>query len=361
MRRSTILHTSETGGPGGAETVMLNLASGLDPEKFRSIALVPCEGWLQRSLADRQIPVFTAQSKGWTDLTLPRVMAQLVEEQQVDLIHSHLPDQNFYSSLVGRRKRRPVVATYHGALDVTSSKQRLKFWVVSRLCSAGVAVSDYLGRAMVEGGFPGEKLHRIYNGIDPQRFQAAPTGRLRAELGCSNGMKLVGMVANLRGPKGHDYFVRAAAHVLKVRPETWFVAVGDIDPVIERHVMRQAQELGVADRVRFLGFRRDVPQILVELDVFVLSSITEGFSIATIEAMAAARPVVVTRSGGPQEIVEDGRTGWLVPPADDCALAEKICDVLADGVRAGEMGEHARLAVQERFSVRNMVAEYSRL
>ena len=121
------------------------------------------------------------------------------------------------------------------------------------------------------------------------------------------------------------------------------------------------RELGLEDRFLLLGFRQDVPEILADLDVFVLSSINEGFSLATIEAMAAAKPVVVTRSGGPEEIVEDGQTGFLVPSADPVALAEKICHVLSDRELASGLGRRAQAMVQTKFTLQAMIGQYQKL
>jgi len=117
-------------------------------------------------------------------------------------------------------------------------------------------------------------------------------------------------------------------------------------------------ELGLQDRFFFLGFRQDVPEILGDLDVFVLSSTCEGFSLATIEAMAAGKPVVVTQSGGPQEIVEDGHTGLLVPPAEPRALAARICELLCNPERAAALGHKARVKVESKFSLTRMVRDH---
>src|SRR5207237_538470 len=176
-----------------------------------------------------------------------------------------------------------------------------------------------------------------------------------------NGMKLVGMVANLRASKGYDHFVRTARLVTDAMPKVRFVAIGQTNGANYGELVRLIRELGLEDRFLLLGFRQDVPQILADLDVFVLSSLTEGFSLATVEAMAAGKPVVVTRSGGPEEIVEDEQTGFLVPPADAAALARRICDVLQNGQLASALGRRAQAMVQTKFGLRRMVREYEAL
>ena len=364
MSQYTILHTIETGGPGGAETVVLELASHLDPERFRSLVVLPGGRWLPKKLRERGLPTITASSKAWYDLSLVRTLTRVVRQERVDLIHSHLPDQNFYSCLASRVARCKVVVTYHGSPAISANagaKRAIKSWVVRHSADAVVVVSDYLRDLLAGAGFPSERIVRIYNGVNLSQFSSCGAGALRAELGCSPETQLVGMVANFRQSKGYEHFVRAAHKVAERCGAVRFVAVGEMDERIGRRMLDLRQELGLQERFFFLGFREDIAAVLQDLDVFVLSSVSEGLSIATIEAMAAGKPVVVTRCGGPEEIVEDGRTGFLVRPADPDALAERICDVLSNPDRARSVGQNAQAEVKRRFSLETMVREYERL
>lgn len=234
-------------------------------------------------------------------------------------------------------------------------------WLVRRAATAVVVVSDYLKRVLADAGFPTEKMVRIYNGVDLDRFARRAEGRLRAELGFPDNVKLIGMVANLRQSKGYEYLVQAARQVTDCIPEARFVAVGEREERIAKQLACLLRQLGLEDRFVFLGFRADVPEILSDLDVFVLSSTSEGLSIATIEAMAAGKPVVVTRSGGPQEVVEDRRTGLLVPPADPQALASRICELLQNPGLAATLSRNARAEAESKFSLTTMISEYASL
>jgi glycosyltransferase involved in cell wall biosynthesis len=364
MRKYTILHTIETAGPGGAETVLLNLASRLDSTRFRSIVLLPEGRWLPKELRNHGVPTFSMEPSNRYDFGLLRTMARLVRQQQVDLIHSHLPDQNSYSCLVGRLTGRKTIATYHGALrpaEVESLKGALKLHVVRRFAAAVVVVSKYLEAAFQNLDFPGDKLFCIPNGVDVDKFACAEGGHLRRELAYGDRRPLVLMVANLRESKGYEYFVKAARIVADSGVQACFLAVGELHESIMPRLMRLVEQLGLRDRFVFLGFREDVPAILRDVDVFVLSSISEGFSLATVEAMAAGKPVVVTRCGGPEEVIDDGRTGFLVPPADPEALASRICELLADPERAAILGQNARAKVSSAFSMERMVHQYERL
>ena len=363
MSRYTILHTIETAGPGGAETVLLDLSTHLNPEKFRSVVVLPPGRWLPHQLEERRVPTVIAESKGWYDLTLIKTIARVIRRESVDLIHSHLPDQNFYSCVVGLWKHHKTIVTYHGApqLSRNGAQRAFKTWFVRHAATAVVAVSQYLKRLLVECGFAPEKVSCIYNGVDPDRFCNAPKGRLRAELGLPEAVPLVGMVANIRSSKGYEYFIQAARKVADTRPDVRWVAVGEVDKGIGPGLVDLVRRLGLEGQFRFLGFRPDVAAILSDLDLFVLSSTSEGLSIATIEAMAAGKPVVVTRSGGPEEVVDDGRTGLLVPPANPEALAATMGELLRNPALAAAISQNARNEVRNRFSLAKMVGEYEAL
>lgn len=362
LKRHTILHTIEGSGPGGAETVLLELASRINPERYRSLAFLPHGRWLPQQLQARGVSCVIYESTTWYSLI--RNMMNLVKSEGVDLIHSHLDDQNFASSVVGRLTGRKTVVTYHGAPRLARQqglRRKIKAWVPSHFAAGTVVVSDYLRALLVERGFPPARTHRIYNGVDLDRFVPGREPWLRAELGLDPGTRLVGMVANIRRSKGHEYFIRAARKISECVPEARFLAVGEVDERLGGPLRELIRELELQDRFLFLGFRPDVPAILGELDVFVLASTDEGLSIATLEAMAAGRPVVVTRSGGPQELVTDGQTGYLVPAADPDALAARVCEILRDPTLGASLGAQARAVVASRFSLPRMVKEYESL
>jgi glycosyltransferase involved in cell wall biosynthesis len=364
MNKRTILHTIETTGPGGAETVLLHLASKINRKRFRSLALLPGKGWLSEQLQKSGIPVHFVESKGWYDFRVPRAVVHLIRREGVDLIHSHLPSHNFYSCLAGSLTGRPAVATYHGAVELTRTtplKSRIQLATVRHLADSVVVVCDYVGQLLEALHFPRKKIVRIYSGIDTERFIAARDGNLRRELQVPQDAPLVGTVANVRESKGYEFLVRAARVVIDRVPAAHFVAVGDIDPVLGKPLFALVDQLDLQNRFHFLDFRKDVPEILSALNVFALASVSEGFPLVALEAMAAAKPVVMTRSGGQQEIVDDGLDCLLIPPADAEALAAAISDLLENPARAAQLAQRARAKVQAGFTLEKMVGEYEAL
>ena len=364
MRRYTVLHTIETGGPGGAETVLLNLVRRLDPERFQSVVPLPPGPWLNPKLRDLNVPVVEVAWKAWYDPRGPLRMVETIRRYGVDLVHSHLPGQNFYSCIAGTLTRRKILVTYHGPVefhDAESAKGKARLWYVRKTADQAIVVCRMVKEILMEHGFPEDRISVIYNGIDPTPYSSRTPGTLRSELGLGPDVKLVGMIANVRQSKGYDVLVRAAAEVCRRFPSARFVGVGDVDEGLARPIRQLVADLSLGDKFVFAGFRADVPQVLSELDVFVLSSTSEGMPLAILEAMAGRKAIVATRCGGIPEVLEDGQSGLLVPPSDPAALARAIGDLLSDESRAVRIGDSARVRLRSQFTLDRMIERYQEL
>ena len=361
-----ILHLIETTGPGGAETVLLNIVRWLNRNDFDSLVVILGAGWLHDQLTARGVDVRIIDSSKANDWKFLRKICRLVKIEGVDLIHSHLDGMNFYACLAGLVTRRPVIVTFHGMVgdwQGTGMKSRLKFAVIRKSATRVVAVSNYLKRELEQKWrFTSDQVTVIHNGVDFEAFDIQPgKSSLRTELGLEPGTPLIGMVGNIRGPKAYRYFVEAARLVSDRMPECRFLIVGHGEGDLLNELIGQIEALGLKGKVILTGFRHDVAQILAQLDVFMLSSLSEGLSIATIEAMGLGKPVVVTDSGGPGEIVRDGETGYLVPTADPKALADRAMELLQNHSLAERMGLAARADVRLRFSLDQNVLSYEQL
>ena len=343
--------------------MLLSVASRLDRDWYRSIAAVPEPGLLQDALEANGVRTYIVESKRWWDLRLPRGLSHLCRAEGVDLIHSHLPDQNFYSCVAGALAGCKTLATYHGPVEFKNARSfrgSMKLRVVRSSAASVVAVCDVVKNVLVSLGFPSSRVERVYNGIDVDAFSCAGSARIREQLGWPAQTKVVGMVANVRQSKGYETFVRAARHAVDADPSVRFVAAGDIDPVLGEPILRLVRDLQLQHHLRFLGYRADIPELMHDLDVFVLSSTSEGFPLVLLEAMAAGRSVVATRCGGPEEVVEDGVNGYLVPPGDDVRLGDRITRLLSNARQAQSLRIKAREAVN-RFTAASMVSAYQDL
>jgi glycosyltransferase involved in cell wall biosynthesis len=361
-----ILHVSETSGIGGAETVLLNVVTNLDSNQYESSVILFKDGWLGDKLRQNSIPTFIVKSTRSWDLGFVWRLYRKIKELKPSILHAHLPDANVYCSLAGFLAGVPVVTTYHGKISSSPNLRlptKIKLLIVSMLSTKVVAVSDYLKSELHRlAKFPEKKIATIHNGVTARQpnpgFDALVK---RKELGILKDEFVVGNVANMRADKGYEYFIKAAALIHAQIPQTKFLVIGEEQSDIKTMMIKEMEKSNLINSVLFLGFREDIVDLLNILDVFMLSSTSEGLSIATIEAMAAGAPVVATRCGGPDEIIIDSENGFLVPIKDEQSLASKALYLLHNRDIAAKMAEKAKLHVKINFSITNMANCYQNL
>lgn len=360
----TILHLIDTTGPGGAETVFTDLVRGIDRSRYRSVVVTAGPGWVEDTVRAAGITGHTIQQRGRFALGYARRLRSLLRLEHVDLIHSHLVGASVYASLAALGTPVPVVGTIHGHADlpVFDRLARLRYGVLRLGASHVVAVSEALRRTFVaRSHFPGVRTSVIYNGIDLDSFTPGRDQSFRRELGIGADEFVFGALGNVRAPKAYDVLLRAAALLATETVSSRVVIVGDTSGAVFPELKKLHAALGLGDRVLFTGFRRDVPRVLRAFDALVLSSRTEGFSLATVQAMATGIPVVATRSGGPEEILEDGATGLLVPAGEPAALAASMRRLRDDPALRLRLGATGPAAVMARFDRRSMLEAYQRL
>jgi glycosyltransferase involved in cell wall biosynthesis len=238
----------------------------------------------------------------------------------------------------------------------------VKFRIIDRRASHAVFVSSSLRDSFQDfGHFKRLQTHVVHNGIDATLFRPAPDRSFRRELGVEDDEVLVGAIGNIRVSKAYPVLLQAAAQLRRETRRCRFVIVGRGDDSLHDDLLRQRRELGLERDVILAGFREDIPRVMNNLDVYVLSSSAEGFSLTTVQAMACGIPVLATRCGGPEEIVDDGETGMLVPPNDPAALARAIETLVADPGMRARFGTAGRATVERRFALRSMVSGYENI
>lgn len=360
-----ILHLIETGGPGGAEHVFLELASRLRLEPLRNLAVVGRDGWLADRLRERGLAPIVISAQGSLNLRYLRRLVSLIKEHDARLVVAHLFGAAIYASLASLLTRVPTISILHGQSDISGSERFItaKRWLLARGSAATVFVSSALQNDLQPHlKFPPQRSVVIENGIDLSRYRDdGLSAGLRAALSLPPSAVLIGAIGNLRRAKGYETLLQAAQLVCGAHPDIHFVIAGDTNGGLLPELERLRAELALSDRVHFLGLRSDVPAVLADLDLYVLSSYTEGFSLALVEAMASGLPVIATRSGGPERIIDADRTGLLVAPRDPQSLAARIQHLLADEALRKQLGAAAKEAVTQRFSSERMVSDYHRL
>lgn len=342
-------------GIGGAERHVTVLMPALAERRFDvAVVCIGAEGELFGDLVARGVPALALhRSKRQAVLAL----RELVREMRIfspDVVIT----RGYNAEALGR-----IAAWLSGVPhsvvwvrnDGDVERRGVVRHVVDRVLDRVTSAYFGLARAQMdyminELKYSPDKIRLIPNGVDTARFQSGGGRSALAGLGIGESDKVVGILAALRPEKDHATFLRAARLVAERVPQAKFLIVGEgpMRPEIERLIGRY----GLGDRVVLTGARSDVPELLRAMDVFVLSSFSvECFPIALLEAMAAGRPAVCTAVGGVPEILEEPETGFLVPPHDPEALADRLVQILSDPVLAQQMGRAARARVGSLFSL----------
>lgn len=331
---------------GGAENAMFMLLASLDRAEWEPTLLLsdaPEVEPLARRAAELEVPVrrIPAMPLGLAGARRVPALARLLRRERPAVFHAHMssPVACKWGLAAAVLARVPAVlgTVQVGAYEPPNRSAYWQLRALSRRVDRYLAVSREIAEELVGRlDWPAAKVEVAYNAVDVERAAVAAPPGLRAQLGGSETRPLVLTAARLDAQKGHPTLLEAIAEL----PEALFLFAGE-GP--EREALEaRAAELGVAERVRFLGRREDVPQLLAACDVFALPSLYEGSSLAVLEAMAAGTAIVSSAIGGTEELIEDGRSGLLVPPGDAPALAAALRRVLGDPRLRGEMAARAR-------------------
>ncbi len=360
MNQIKVIHLVEDLKIGGAERIIADIAEGLDGKKFDvSVWCVTSGGETASELIKNGIKVsilgISTHHNPWNVFKLTR----LLKNAGPDIVHTH----GYFASVIGRLAARkahiPGIVTHvhstywdYEKRHIRTERKLSRFTHKIICCSKAVEnfVRDF-------ENIKDSKTIMIYNGVDEDKFSKHKDSRsIRAELGIDEGSPVVGTVSALTPHKGHIHLIQAASSVLGTFPSTRFLIVGD--GFLRARLEDQAKNLNISSSVIFTGERKDIPEILSLMDIFVLPSFSrEGLGLAILEAMAVGRPVVATEIGGIPEAVIQGKTGLLVPPGDSEEMAQAIIQILQDPEKAKSMGEKGRARVKERFTKTKMLSE----
>ena len=341
---SVILHTESSVGFGGQELRIVAESRWL-ASHGRPVLVAAQPG--ARLLAEAQragLSTVEVPMRAPWDLRAIVTLRRLIRERRIGLVHTHSSVDAWVAGIAARSLGVPVVRSRHVSIPIPR-RRALVYRLADRIITSGEAVATIVRGA----GMPADRVVAIGPGLDTTRFHPNVSGAgVRAELGLRG--PAVGLVANIRGSKGHAYFLEAARGVLRTRPDTTFLIVGD--GIGFDDVRRRVKEMDLDSHVIMTGFRRDVPEIMAALDVLVLPSIkSEAMSQVIPQALAVGTPVVGTTVGGTPELIRDGETGRLVPPADAPALAAAILDLLSDAARARALARRGQAIVLAEHSM----------
>ncbi|TAN45392.1 MAG: glycosyltransferase family 1 protein [Nitrospirae bacterium] len=345
----TLLHTESSKGWGGQENRTLRESLGLKKYGVKTIFLCQPGSELSKRASAAGFEIRECRMEKSYDITAFIKVLRTIKTDKIDIVNTHSGRDSLIAGIAGRLSSRSpkIVRTRHLEMPITSR------FTYSLLPHKVVTVSDHVKRYLISKGVNPEDVISVPTGIDTAMFDPDRTeGTLKKELGLSDSTPLVGTVAILRRKKGHHILLDAVPTVLKNMPDARFVFAGD-GPQNE-NLKAKINELGIGDRVLMLGMRRDMPNILKSIDVFVLPTLQEALGTSFIEAMAMGKPVIGSNVGGVGEVVRDSVNGYLVPPEDPAALAEAVLKMLGDKQKAGRMGLEGRQIAEQEFTTEKM-------
>jgi L-malate glycosyltransferase len=359
-----ILQLSSASSFGGGERYVADLTNALIARGHELYVAVRPKSPLPRHLQLPPERILTLPLRNALDVQSARELERFVRRQRIDVVHAHMARDYSLASYAARRRETKFIATRH-VLFRLNPLHRYTLSRATRVIAVSHAVARELRAARI---LKENQIAVIPNGIDVDRFNRVRVGFDRAEFLRSMGLPpdclLVGSIGELRTLKRYDDFIRAAAMIAAKFPRTHFVLAG-LDTSASGEVRKQLDmlvaELKLKDRFYFPGWLDQAEKLLCAMDVFVSASETESFGLAIVEAMAAGTAVVATETEGAKEIIDDQKTGLLVPIGDIHRIAASVINLLAEPEKRHAIATQAVQSAAKRFSLKRMVDEIEKI
>lgn len=372
-----ILFLDQSGKPGGAELCLIDIAK---PYRDRALVCLFADGSFKDLLQQQQIPVrvLAAQGlqvrkessllQGLSSLgQLIPLISQVVKlARDYDLIYANTQKALVVGAIASLFSRRPLVYHLHDILSTehfSRTNLRLAITLANRFASLVIANSQASLAAFVAAGGNPELVNVVYNGFEPEFYQhhQFQPHQIKQQLGLE-GQFLVGHFSRLAPWKGQHILLEALTHCPK---DVNAILVGDAlfgEQDYVQYLHQQVADLGLEQRVQFLGFRSDVVSLMAACDLVAhTSTAAEPFGRVIVEAMLCARPVVAASAGGAVELVETGKTGWLVPPGDPQQLAAVINTCRQQPELSQSIAQQAQISASQRFQLASINQQIAQL
>ena len=360
--RASILHLSSSRVFGGAEEHVRTLLAHMDSDRFRCAVALPAGGDFDKVLSAHGIPTHDVAFASKWDLGSRSALVRIVREHGYAIIHSHNRREDLFAALAARATEALAVTTIHDRINMDQQGRRVRnlsariynrmLWrSFAKIITVSEATrADVIDQTRVDAS----AVVHVVNGVDLARLERAlPTNVARKRLNLRADTQLVGIIARVRGEnigkKGHRYLFDAFGRIHERFPKARLVVVGEDEPA-RAFLERLARDARIGDRVTFLGYRDDVVEVASAFDVLAVPSLFEGLPRALMDAMLLGKCVVASAVDGIAEIVEEGASGLLAPPADAGALADALEKALADEALRRRLGSAARQIIQNRYS-----------
>ena len=362
MNRVKVLQLISSGGYYGAENMLLNLCASQQKAGCENSLMLfynvhaPNVEFYERARR-RGLSVRMVHCQGRADWRAVRQIEECIQEDGIELLHTHGYKADLYGYVAARRSGKPIVATCHNWVGGTAALgiyNHLDRMALKRFHGLA-AVSDSVAQRLLDSGIAAKKIRTIANGIDVGTFERARP----LPVFDFDGNKVVGMVARLDLQKGFEYLLRAARELCGAFPELKIVIVGEGPD--RQAIEGMIQRFGLQSSVILAGQHSDMPGIYAALDVFVLPSLNEGLPMTILEAMAASKSVIATRVGAIPTVIKDGETGLLVDPCNVTGLRDALARLLTDSDLCRRIGSAGHDWVSRNYTSQAMALKYRQM
>ncbi|WP_017444355.1 glycosyltransferase [Gayadomonas joobiniege] len=358
-----ILHVTYDMRIGGTERVIINLLKGSDPSYQMSIFCIesPLGPWGVK-LQKQGLAIFQSDRKPGFDRALIRQINKVIKSQKIDIVHCHQYTPWVYGTLASLGTSAKVIFTEHGRFypDRGSWKRRIVNPILNCFTAHITAISKATAAALSEFEYlPKKQIKVIYNGIEPVSVAPSIAQTLALELGIKDTDLVFGTIARFDPIKNHPLMLRAFTSVLQKYPNARLLIVGDGEE--KDTIIKLANQLGIQDSLIMPGYQSDPSAFLGLMDIFLLSSLSEGTSMTLLEAMSLGKPCIVTNAGGNKEVIADQINGEVCANDDLAAFSSAMLKMAADSELQQKYSVQAKQRFNEIFSVQQMASAYANL
>lgn len=363
-----VLHLRDTKKICGPGKTIMETACRIDSSEFElSVGLFlerdENDNLYYKALLERGVRVFPVRQRHQFDLAVIKTIITIIKDNEINILHSHDYKTDIIASLVARIHPIPVVTTIHGWIT-NSLKSRFYIWVGKRVLKRFdrvIAVSPRIRNELLALGLESDKTPLIYNAIVTNNYCPGTydNGYLRKRFNLKENDILVGNVGRLSPEKGQRVFLDAAKIICHSQNDVYFVLVGDGPD--RAALEKYSAEEGIEDRVLFAGYEHDVRPVYQDIDILALTSYTEGFPNVLLESLCMDTPIVATRVGGVEDIVQDGVTGYICEAGDSIGIAASMQRMLDDPEKARAMVSNGKALIRREFQFSTRIEKIQNL
>lgn len=360
--RPLAVHVIDELPPDGAERLLVDLMRRRTGQYRYAIVCLVRGGPLEEDFAALGVPIHIIGRRSKVDIRMILILARWFRQERVAVVHTHLFTADLFGRIAARLGGvRGVFSTSHNVNDWKSAGHRIVDRLLSLISSRVIGCTEEVGRVLVvRDGLSPTRVAVVENGVDLRRFDSVSPEGVRSEFDVEDDAVLMGVVGRLHPQKGHADLLQALVELRGLTDRKFrclFVGDGEL----RRELENEVSQLGLRDIVRFTGLRKDVPRLLVALDLFVMPSRWEGLPMALLEAMACSKACVVTAVGGIPSVVDDGVNGLMLPPERPGDMAAAIARIISDDNLRIALGTAARESALRRYDVGRVMHAYEEM